>query len=422
MKTSTARKIAQLPSEHLLIGVDVHKSHHVAVVMDRAGKVVARAKVPNNKEGFDKLLALGSQQALRVGAVGVTFGIEAGSHFWVTLAHYLHEREVGFWLVSPFTLKRRREGDDLTRRKNDYRDAEMAAELVRTGHYTETKLLQGEWAELRYTHSTYQRLVKDRTIHLNLLRSRLDLLFGEFCRVFRDPCGQTAQAVLRSGAIPSLIASSSIEEFVALVREHFGGTRLHLQKLRELHRQAGESVGVKEGARALAQQVRQLVEQLCLYDQQIAEVKQQLRELLYRLPEAQYLLSIKGLGEQVVAGLLAETGPFERYEHARNLIKLAGTDPIQTQSGNKERRHTPMSKKGRTGLRCVGWRAAMRLLRDNEDFRVWAERMRTRVGHPLRRGEILGAAINRLFKLMFALVRDRRHYEVRAKEAVAVAA
>lgn len=52
-----------------------------------------------------------------------------------------------------YTLKRRREGKDLNRRKNDYRDSEVAAQLLFTGEFTESRVPQGVFAELRTAHN-----------------------------------------------------------------------------------------------------------------------------------------------------------------------------------------------------------------------------------------------------------------------------
>ncbi len=57
--------------------------------------------------------------------------------------HFLDEHGIPFRLINPFTFKRRREGEDINRRKNDFRDAEMAAELVRTGKLVNTRLPYG---------------------------------------------------------------------------------------------------------------------------------------------------------------------------------------------------------------------------------------------------------------------------------------
>ena len=97
---------------------------------------------------------------VRTGSRGVIFAIETGGHYWRNLAYFLDERGIPLRFINQFTLKRRREGKDLNQRKNDYRDSEVAAQLLCTGEFTDTKLQHGIYAELRAAHNTYRRLVK----------------------------------------------------------------------------------------------------------------------------------------------------------------------------------------------------------------------------------------------------------------------
>ena len=73
-----------------------------------------------------------------------------------------------------------------------------------------------------------------------------------------------------------------------------------------------------------------------------------------------------------------------------------------------------MSKKGRPGLRWCGWTAAVSLLRHNPDFRSWAKRLQERPIHanPLNGKEMTGAAINKLLRLAFALVKNKTFYRL----------
>jgi len=127
--------------------------------------------------------------------------------------------------------------------------------------------------------------------------------------------------------------------------------------------------------------------------------------------EGKYLLSIRGLNYLSVAGLLAELGSFKQYRSAKQLIKMTGSNP--TESAGKRSSHTPMSKKGRPGLRYCAWTAVIPMLRFNPDFRAWAKQRRERPAHanPLGGREIVGAALNRLLRLAFALVKNQTFYQ-----------
>lgn len=104
--------------------------------------VHAKFKFANSKEGFEELLERARAEMVRTGSRGVIFAIETASHYWRKLAYFLDERGIPFRLINPFTLERRREGEDVNRRKNDFRHAEMAAALLHTGKFIETRLPQ----------------------------------------------------------------------------------------------------------------------------------------------------------------------------------------------------------------------------------------------------------------------------------------
>ena len=149
MKNITASKLKQIPEGYLIVGVDAHKKKHAVVIKTQDAVIHSRFKVDNSRQGFNELLDRTWRCMTMVGARGVMFAIEAGGRYWRPLAYFLDGNGIPFRLISPFTLKRRREGDDVDWRKNDYHDAETAGELLRTGAFTETRLAEGTYAELR---------------------------------------------------------------------------------------------------------------------------------------------------------------------------------------------------------------------------------------------------------------------------------
>jgi len=414
VKNSTAKKLKQVPAGYLLVGTDPHKKRHAAVIMSQDAEVKRKFKFANTRDGFAEGLQHIVAEIRKTDSKGAMFAIEAGSHYWRNLAYFLDQKKVPFRLVSPFTLKRRREGEDLNRRKNDYRDAEMAAELLRTGKFMHNRLLYGEYAEIRAAHTNYRRLIEDRTAQINLLKSRLDNLFPEFTVVFKDPCGKTALAVLSCCAIPEVIARMELTDLIKLIRAGFTGRVLQTGKLQSLQAQAVNSIGIKEGAIAISQEITLIVKRIQLLSTQIEAVILSLKELVKSLPESCYMLSIPGLGYLTVAGILAGLGPFSTYTSGKQLVKMAGMNPIEKESAGKASKHTPISKQGRSSLRWCLWPAVVSLLRYNSDFKAWAKARQERAAnaHPLHRREVIGAAINRLLHLVFALVKKHALYRM----------
>jgi transposase len=422
MENTAARKRKQVPEGYLIIGIDPHKKRHAAVAITQDFTIRDKFKFDNTREGLETLLRRAKTEMVKSGCRGVMFAIETGGHYWRNVAYFLEEQGIPFRFINQFTLKRRREGKDLNRRKNDYRDSEVAAQLLCTGEFTETKVPQGVYAELRTAHNAYRRLVKERTRIINLVKGLLDALFPEFTHVFKDPCGLTALSVLSVCTIPRVIAGMTEAEFVATIEAQHQG-RLMRRKLRALHYSARTSIGIDAGAQSVSTEISFLVEKLELIRQHIRIIERTLVRLVDETEEGKYLLSIRGLNYTAVAGLLAELGCFKSYRSAKQMIKMAGSNPTESESAGKRGSHTPMSKQGRPVLRYCAWTSVIPMLRFNPDFRAWAKQRRERPAHanPLNGREVVGAALNRLLRLAFAMVKNQTYYQVSKSELTLVA-
>jgi transposase len=329
MKNTAARKRKQVPEGYLVIGVDPHKKKHAVVAITQDYTAHAKFKFDNTREGLEMMLDRARVEMLKSSCRGVMFAIETGGHYWRNIAYFLDERGIPFRFINQYTLKRRREGKDINRRKNDYRDSEVAAQLLCTGEFVESVIPQGVYAELRTSNNAYQRLVRERTRITNLVKGLLDALFPEFTQVFKDPGGLTALSVLSTCPIPRVIAEMTEDEFVATIEAKHQG-RLMRKKLRALHYSAKASIGINAGARSVSSEIAFLVDKLELIRRHIRIIERTLIRLVDKTEEGKYLLSIRGLNYIAVAGLLAELGSFKLYRSAKQMIKMAGSNPTES--------------------------------------------------------------------------------------------
>ena len=105
MKNSTARKLEQIPTDYLIVGIDAHKKKHAAVVKTQDAFTRTKFKVDNSRQGFEELLERVETQVTKSASRGAIFAIEAGGRYWRTLAYFLEEREIPFRLISPLHLE-----------------------------------------------------------------------------------------------------------------------------------------------------------------------------------------------------------------------------------------------------------------------------------------------------------------------------
>jgi len=418
MAHSIARKLSRFKPGVLYMGVDLGLELNVAKVVDERGKVLGTIRFAHTHEGYSYLAERIGFYTRREGAPGMVVAMEPTNYFWMLLAAELERRHIDYYLVNAYTVRKHREGDQIDRSKDDPRDAFFIADLLRTGKYTETRLLHGLYAELRQYVTLHDRLQRDIGRQKSLLHNGVGQVFPELVWVFKGLTGETALAMLRSHAVAATVRKMSQAEFIDAVRVDFRGRRLMISKLCQAHELAANSVGLVDGSEALQLAVRLHIERLLVLESQAACVGQALARTFRALPEAQYLLSLHGLGLMTSATILAEIGDPNHFSNGRQLIKLAGTQPAPNTSGRKTHSATPMSHQGRPRLRTILYLACLRLIQVNDDFAQDYRRLQERAKNPLTKMQALGVLMNKLLRVLWALMRQRICYD----PAIALAA
>jgi transposase len=250
-QSTLSKKLASVKPGTLFVGVDLALDRNVAVVMDERAKRLDRFRFDNDVEGYKYFQRRLRKVKEKHQALAVLVGMEPTNYFWKLLAADLEARQVNYRLVNPYTVKKHREGDQLDRSQDDPRDAFVIADLLRTGKYTETRLLHGQYAELRQYVTLRERLLRDMRRQKTLVNNITGQLFPELSREFKDLTGQTALALLSSHATATVIQQLPLDVFINDVRSVFQGKRLMVSKLRRAYALADTSVGLKDGVQAL---------------------------------------------------------------------------------------------------------------------------------------------------------------------------
>jgi transposase len=401
MNGTLTKKMADVKPGTLFVGVDMGLDANVAVVLNAQAQRLARFRFPNDADGYAYFRRRLKQLQERHQAAAVRVAMESTNYFWKLLATDLEAHGIAYRLVNAYTVKKRREGDQLDRSKDDARDAFTIADVLHSGRCMKTQLFHDGYAELRQYVILYDRLGRD-------IRGQL---FPEFSSVFKDFSGQTAVAMLRQHAAAVCVRQMPFEEFIAAIRADFGGSRLMMSKLRQVHKLAARSVGLQHGVEALQLALRLHIETLEALQKQQEQVQTALLDTFNTLPESRYLLSLPKLGAVSAAIILAEIGDPRRYRNASQLVKLAGLQPVPNTSGRRSRSRTPISRKGRPRLRTTLYFAVMRLVQSDDAFAGAYQRFLQRPKNPLTRMQALGALMNRLLRILWTLMRYQRLYD-----------
>jgi transposase len=145
----------------------------------------------------------------------------------------------------------------------------------------------------------------------------------------------------------------------------------------------------------------------------LKDIKKELKDLLSQIPSARYLLSIPGVGHLSAAVFLGELGNPAYFHHAKQIIKYAGYDPQESDSGKRIGRKV-ISKKGRWLLRKHLYLMSLRAVVHSRFFQAYYQhRLETknRFGQLLKKKEALCAVAIKMIKVIFALLRDKRVFQ-----------
>ena len=120
---------------------------------------------------------------------------------------------------------------------------------------------------------------------------------------------------------------------------------------------AEKSVGLKDGSSVGRETVKWFAKEIMKLDEQLAWIENTLHKKCMEIPYAENILEIKGVGENILAGIVAEMGDISRFDDVKEIQKLSGMSLVACSSG-KYKGQTKISHRGRKRLRYWLFQAA----------------------------------------------------------------
>lgn len=340
------------------VGVDISKYKHNCCIINKQGEVVqAEFSFENTRAGFTKFLCALEQ----CGTPEKRIGFESTGHYACNLKQFLDKSGISYMELNPVLVKQFIQSRTLRKTKTDKLDAmQIAAYLATVEYKPYPKPLYDASALKSLTRFRFQ-LVKKRSQYLVALTTVLDAMFPEFKPFFGNKFTVTALYILENYPTPSKIANMNTRSFDALRRVSYGRfTMLQFTKLKQLAR---ETIG--EDSEALQFELKTLMELYSEIDAKIDALEKKISQIVRDIDPP--LLSIKGVGEQTAAVILAEYGDISRFSSPAKMLSFAGLEPGIAQSGSTEHKGR-MVKHGSSYLRYAILRCCDAIMLNNEVF------------------------------------------------------
>ena len=369
MQDKQNQLIESISDKHLVVGVDIAQQFHVARAVNFRGIVVGDPLTfENNEDGFTILLKW-INELKRINKLNTAIvGMEPTGHYWINLSKWLFEQNIDVVTVNPYHVKRNKENRDNTQSKSDKKDALVIADMVKNGYYAIVRPTSESFEELRVLMSNRDVIVKRLVSSINQINRWVDIVFPELREVFKDVTGKGAIATLRLFPTPielrSMQPQNVVIEWQSLMKRQPG-----LRKAQLLIDLAKRSIGTRQALDAYRFHLQQLIEEYDLATTQLDRVEEQVTEVLKQIPYANHLLTIKGISEISLAGILGEAGDLSGFAHGNSLLRHAGLHLAEASSG-KWKGQIVISKRGRSRLRRFLYLATMSLVMNNPEFKA----------------------------------------------------
>jgi transposase len=391
----------------LFIGDDWAEDHHDVEVMDEAGKVLAKRRLPEGVAGMTQLHELTGRFVPGDAAdAEVVIGIETDRGPWVAA---LAAAGYTVYPVNPLQASRYRERHGVSGAKSDGGDAHMLADMVRTDSH-QLRPAAGDTpqaAAIKVVARTHKTLIWDRTRTVQRLRHQLREYFPAALEAFEDLDAADALELLAKAPDPARAARlTRAQVSAALNRARRRGikdkTDTILAALRAEH--LGQPPALTA---AYAATVRSLIAVIAALNEQVKALQGQVGEHFGRHPDAEIYQSQPGLAAILGARVLGEFGDDpHRYANAKSRKNYGGTSPITRASGKKKVVAARFIRNDRLIDALMAW--AFASLNASPGARAFYDQQRAK---GLDHNDALRRLANRLVGILHGCLKTRTRYD-----------
>jgi transposase len=396
-------------SVDVFIGIDVGKTAHHAVAIDRAGKKLLDRPLPQDEaklraliqkvSGHGRILVIVDQPAT-IGALPLAVAQDMG-----VMVGYL-----------PGLAMRRIADLHPGEAKTDARDAAIIAEAARTMPHTlrSIVLADEQAAELSMLCGFDDDLVKQITATSNRTRGLLTQIHPALERVIGPRLEHPAMpALLERYPGPTAIRKAGKSRVAALLAKH--APRKGEAWADAIFEALSEQTVTVAGTDAAGIVLRQLATQLAQLRTARGEIFEQVEALVEAHPLHDLLTSMPAVGVRTAARIITEvTG--KHFETAGHLASYAGLTPVTWRSGTSIRGDHP-SRKGNKILKRALFLSAFAALKDPVS-RAYYDR---KIAQHKKHNQALIALARRRCDVLFAMLRDGTFYSAPTPELATAA-
>lgn len=404
-------KLTFISDDMLILGCDIGSEMHYVRAIDSRGRELSQDafSFSNSSEGFQSAKAWALELAAANDKHQIVLGLEPTGHYWFCLAAWMVSNNISVVQVNPYAVKQTKELEDNSQRKDDRKDPKLIANLVKDGNYGMPYLPEGLYADLRRLSMLRDQLTEDRIRNTNRLHREMKIYFPEYRDAFGKVDGSFTLEILKAAPFPEDIVKLGVDG----LKDIWHSAKLRgrgYSRAEQIFRYAEGSVGLKHGTAGGRKAVKIFAEQMKTLSETLEEIEAELHQKCMEIPYAENILEIRGIGENILAGILAEMGDTTRFDDVSELQKLSGLGLVACSSG-KHKGETKISHRGRKRLRYWLFQAAKSAVSHGEEFQELHAYYTTRKENPLKKMQSLIVIACKILRIIFTILRTGCRYD-----------
>ena len=336
------------------VGIDVSKGKSMVAVVRPLGELVI--KPYEVRHTASELGQLANSLKSLDGETRVI--LEHTGRYYEPVARMLHDAGIFVSAVNPLLIKEYG-NNSLRHVKTDKADSLKIARYgldnwMELREHTPMDTIRSQLKNINRQFGLYS---KNKTALKNNLIALLDQTYPGANALFGSPAREDgsqkwvdfAAAFWHVDCVRNMGKTAFVERYQKWCKRH--GYNFNAAKAAEIHEAAKDLIALLPKDSLTKMLVQEASTQLKTVSRTVEVFRTQMNRLARQLPEYPVVMSLYGVGDSLGPQLMAEIGDVRRFAHRGSLVAYAGVDPTLNQSGTKEVKSTPSSKRGSPQLR-----------------------------------------------------------------------
>lgn len=337
------------------VGIDVSKGKSTVAILRPMGEVVQTPMdISHDAVSLKRL----SSQILSLGE-NTRVVMEATGRYHEPVAQELHDHGIFVSVVNPLAIHGYCSGGTVRKVKNDQKDSLKIAKFA-LDHWVDLREytpMDAVRQQLKIFSRQYNLYMKSSVALHNNLISLTDKVFPGVNELFSSPERADGHqkwvdfvtTFWHCECICRVSEKAFTERYQKWCKRM--GYNFSTAKASDIYAKSQGHIVTLPKNNNTKLLIQTAAKELTAMNELLAAVKAEMVRLAKELPEFETVYAMYGVGETTAAQLMAEIGDIRNYPRRSSLVGFAGIDPEVDQSGKKDSKSNPSTKRGSPHLR-----------------------------------------------------------------------